>query len=168
MRSVNNRFRKSAKIKELTIRGESPFDFVQQAKAYETFLFSIAIGLGLTAQEAAVMAEETCVQGGKSFPHRKEKLTMRLWLSKLIIRKCIFKISSILFASSGAVPSILAAAPHCYFPAAVRKLPLSFQTVYILVRRFGFTEAEVAQLLNSTSGEIKERLAKAVKRLQAM
>lgn len=152
--------------KVFTTFDTASIDYLQEAKTFEAFLYRIATCLGLADTEAAVLAEEICLQGGKNFAGQNEGLTMRLWLSKLMIKSCIFTISSRLFSGSASAILTSCRCPHGYLSASFRKLPLSLQTIYIMVHCTGFSESEVALLLNRTTQQVKEQLAKATIRLQ--
>lgn len=139
---------------------EEGSDPIQQAKAYYSFLKKIACSLGLGEKEASALAEDSIAAAGKYFADQNDGLTMRLWLSKHFIRNCIFRISSKLFGQKGNAGAVYVET-GCFIPLSIRHLSLGFRTVYVLVNYLGFTESEVAILLNNTRLQVKQRLVKA-------
>jgi DNA-directed RNA polymerase specialized sigma24 family protein len=147
------------------VKGKPPkkdhSSYGQEAKKYKVLLHSIAINLGLNEKESEDLAEHVCLIGGKHFPYQKENFTLRIWLSKILVHDCIFKISSSLFSQNVNAANFFQTNSYLNSPAEF-KIPISFRTVYILVNSIGFTEPEVAQMLNITPMQVRERLAKAM------
>jgi len=129
----------------------------QQVKKYKTLLYSIATNLGLNEKESKELAEYVCVVGERNFAYQKEGFTLKTWLSKILVHNCIFTISSCLFSQNSSLQTT-----NNDLIAPLSKVPISFGTVYILFHSIGFTESEIAQILNITPMQVKERLAKAM------
>ncbi len=88
--------------------------------------------------------------------------SLRIWLTKLLVHKCIFKISSELFSQGNSSKTL----GHYYGYGDSHKLnqkhmPLSFRAVFILKNIVGFDENEIAEILNTTPLSVKQRLNKA-------
>jgi hypothetical protein len=74
------------------------------------------------------------------------EFSLRIWMSKLMVQKCVSKISASIFQQMG---------------ASSKEMPLSCRTVYLLNHLVGFDENEMALLLNTTPIIIRARLKKA-------
>lgn len=153
----------SIKLKNIHPGSGVQADDDEQAKKYEHFLKAVACSLGLSEIEATMLAGEVCALG-RRFSDENNGLNLRLWLSKQLIRNCVFIISSAMFGKKEEIAFYADAG--CRIPLPIRKLPLSFRTVYLLVHHWGFRVEEVAILLNSTPLQVRERLLKANMRLQ--
>lgn len=127
----------------------------EQPKKYKALLYSIAIHLGLDDKESEEITENICLAGERDHARQKKSYTMKLWLSKMLVHHCIFRISSRLFSENRNAIDHLNTSP-------VLKIPISYRIVYILIHIAGFTEMEAAQILNCTRMQVSERLAKAL------
>ena len=115
-------------------------------KKYESLLYRIANSLGFYDREAMQLVEETYRRNAQ-FNEEVYQSGARIALTRTLVRQCIFRISSTIFSK-----------PTLVTPGRV---PLSFQTVYILFHMFGFDEREIAQILNVNALLVKERLGRA-------
>ncbi|HWJ26231.1 MAG TPA: hypothetical protein VNS32_06790 [Flavisolibacter sp.] len=121
---------------------------------YKCLLKKIGIGLGFTETESGLLAQQVIDDAIKNNCRRNDHLSPRVWLSKIMVRKCVFTISNLLFSSKN-IDS------KNKFPTA-KTIPLSFRTVLILYNSVGFNEMEIAEILNTTVMEVKHRLNKAL------
>lgn len=144
-----------------TLTEEKFTSYREDSKKYITLLHTIATNLGLVEKESMKLAEYVCIIGERSFGYQKEKFTLRIWLSKVLVHNCIFKISSALFSQKANTADFFQANNYLN-SSAVFKLPISCRTVYILVHSMGFTVPEVAQILNINPLQVRERLSKAM------
>lgn len=133
----------------------------QEAMKYKALLYSIATNLGTSEKEATELAEYVCLIGKRGFAEQKKNFTMRIWLSKILVHHCIFKICSSMFSQHGHTANSFQTVNNYLRPLRVYKIPISFRTVYILFHSIGFAESEVGQILNITPIQVRERLAKA-------
>ncbi len=65
-----------------------------------------------------------------------------------------------MFSQNANAANSFQAANNHLIASPLSKIPISFRTVYILFHSAGFAEPEVAQILNITTMQIRERLAK--------
>lgn len=135
------------------------------SKEFEPLLYKIATSFGFSNRESDDLLTQVNVYP-KSFCAAYESFDLRIALSKIMVYKCIFKISSRLFSQNISFRIM----PHMfgyyagfkdYRDSDLRYMPLSFRTVYILKNTIGFNENEIAEILNITSIKVKERFQKA-------
>jgi len=128
----------------------------QKACEYKTLLYKISVSLGLAQKESNELVEYVCVAGCKSYTYQNKNFTLKVWLSKILVRHCVFKINSMMFSQkeNSFQTSLI--------PFYLSKIPFSFRVVYILLQSFEFTETEAAQILNVTPMQVRERLLKAM------
>jgi DNA-directed RNA polymerase specialized sigma24 family protein len=132
----------------------------QEAKKYKTLLQAIATDLGLSEKDSMGLAEYVCLIGERKFADQKEIFLLKTWLAKILVHNCIFKISSSMFSQNANAANSFQAANNHLIASPLSKIPISFRTVYILFHSAGFAEPEVAQILNITTMQVRERLAK--------
>ena len=131
---------------------------------YELLLSKIAMGFEFSVKESSALAQQVCADGLKYFEHQDDSAQMKIMLSKIMVHKCIFKISSQYFSSNHTREEIVGTG---YFPfytnyavSRFRNLPLSLRAVAIL-NNLHFSETEIAQILNASLSAVKDRLKKA-------
>jgi hypothetical protein len=139
-------------------------------KNSESLLYKIGIAFGLDYSETAnlvkqVYAETTYAETTKNKIEQEHPGAIRICLSKLMIYKCIFIISSKLFGQGTGDNDFTSLKYYSdYNSSSITRtpvMPLSYRAAYILHHDLGFTEAEVAKLLNITTVKVKERINKA-------
>jgi DNA-directed RNA polymerase specialized sigma24 family protein len=134
----------------------------QEVKKYKTLLQAIASDLGLNENESMELAEYVCLIGERNFADQKENFSLKTWLAKILVHNCIFKICSTLFSQNANIIDPYQITNNYLIESPLSKIPISFRTVYILIHSVGFTEPEVAQILNINTMQVRERLAKAM------
>ncbi|HEU4634519.1 MAG TPA: hypothetical protein VFS22_11065 [Flavisolibacter sp.] len=136
--------------------------------AYEPLLRKIASCFGLAIQETERLLKEVYASANFHGAGPDTSASIKMHLSKMMVRKCIFQLSTELFSRSGFYrghatrPSLTCALGYedtntFHF----HDMPLSFRAVYILKTNAGFAESEIAEVLNASSIQVRERLAKA-------
>jgi len=119
---------------------------------YKLLLKKIGISLGFTETESDWLAQQVIDDATKGNCQRNDHFSPRVWLSKMMVRKCLFTISNLLFSSTS-IDS------NKFF--AGKTVPLSLWTVLILYNTVGFNENEIAEILNTTVMQVKHRLNRA-------
>ena len=134
-------------------------------RGYKTFLTQISMGLGMSEMESNKILEEVCSQVNKDFANYPGTHSLKIWLSKIVVRKIIFKISTDLFNAQSS--EAYAMKLENYSPGNIiynsrfKHMPLSLQVVYLLTKA-GFSEMEVSDILNVNPIKVRERLHKAL------
>jgi hypothetical protein len=131
---------------------------------YQSLLFQIGKHFGFSEKEAFKLIEEVYSYSQRLYNDEKNQLPLRILLSKLMVHKCIFKISCRMFSEN--TSTRITAWPSFYsnknaFEACEKAMPVSYLTVYILSSILGFSEREIAGILNTTTLQVRERLTKA-------
>lgn len=121
---------------------------------YKCLLKKIGIGLGFSETESGWLAQQVIDDAIKGNCQRNDHLSPRVWLSKIMVRKCLFTISTLLFSSKNIESK------NKFLTD--KTIPLSFWTVMILYNTVGFNENEIAEILNTTVMQVKHRLNKAL------
>lgn len=90
----------------------------------------------------------------------------KLELARRMVYQCVHKISSRIFCESSPAAFCEEGIP-VYHPQSMQlsKMPLSFRAVYILFHVIGFSENEIAYILNINTYQVKERLGKAASKI---
>ena len=133
--------------------------------AYEPLLRKIALRFGFSFEETEGLLNE--VYSFAAVQTESGSASSKVRLSKIMVRKCIFKLSATLFNKNDFYTSQPKHHPGYSLsynePRALnfQDMPLSFRAVYILRTDAGFSDEEVAEMLNSTSMQVRERLNKA-------
>ena len=137
---------------------------VAKIKKYELLLYKIATCFGLNSKEASALVQQTCSDALRYFQYQENLSQMKLVLSKMIVQKCIFKISSEYFSSIDLSNGKREAGCFIFYSSfsssCLRNMPLSLRAVFIL-NSVGFDETEIAQILNASLLTVKMRLNKA-------
>jgi hypothetical protein len=140
-----------------------------EVKRYELLLLKIAESFGFKETESKYMVQQVYSSAIACYTCWEHSLPLKVWLSKSMVRKCIFKISSELFESIGinSRDNNLGSL-KTYFnytntnEISLQKMPLDLRAVYLLCHTIQFTDIEVAEILNTTVQNIKQRLHKAL------
>jgi len=130
----------------------------------QSFLFLIAVNFGFNEKESVKLIEEVYANHQSPLNKGKSQLPLKLCLSKLMVQKCIFKISSRIFSGDrfpGSEGWLTGYSNSNIFQTRQRQMPLSYLTAYILSNAIGFSDADTAFILNITVQQVKERLQKA-------
>ena len=134
-------------------------------KNFESLLYKIGIAFGLDYSETANLVKQVSAETTKNKIEQEHPGAIRICLSKLMIYKCIFIISSKLFGQvTGNNDFTSLKYYYDYNSSAITRtpvMPLSYRAAYILHHDIGFTKAEIAKLLNITTVKVKERINKA-------
>lgn len=130
--------------------------FEQKACGYKPLLYKLSVRLGLAQEESNELAEYVCQAGCKNYTYQNKNFTLKVWLSKMLVRHCVFKINSMMFSQKDN------SFQTSLVPFYISKIPFSFRVVYILLQSFEFTETEAAQILNVTPMQVRERFSKAM------
>lgn len=157
---MESRIKKGRRISQFKMPGVFDNNFMssleQKACEYKPLLYNMSVSLGLAQKESHDLVEYVCSVGCKNYNYQNKNFTLKIWLSKILVRNCVFKISSVMFSQNEnnlQTPLI---------PFYMSKIPFSFRVVYILFQSFQFAETEVAQVLNITQMQVRERLSKAM------
>lgn len=132
----------------------------QKIMKHEPLLHQIVTSFGFSKDESYELVQQAFCRAHERYAKQEIYYPMKVFLAKYIIHKCIFKISSQLFSqSTTAKPSYF----NSLYTSDLRlqKLPLHLRTVYLLNVKFKFNEIETAEILNTTSALVKEKLHKA-------
>ena len=140
---------------------------------YKDLLYKISGHFGFTGTDVEALLHKTYTYAS-AHPDKQDTLTQRVWLAKILVYQCVFLISSELFRQSGCYAEKNRSSSLTYYyryrnasELHVHQMPLSFRAVYILGHCIGFTEPEIAAILNTTLLKVKERHAKALAFLMA-
>ena|SRR5687767_1379465 len=134
---------------------------------HENLLTQIVSGLGFNKIESREILSEVCMQVKKQYGSYSGTLPFKVWISKILVRKCIFKISVVFFSgleNAQLHPQTFESYPigKSIFETRHEPIPLSFWIVYLLHNYIGFTEREIAEILNTNPLSVRERLKKAL------
>ncbi len=135
------------------------------SKKYEPLLYKIGINFGFSDGETIALVEQV-ESHRNSFCTDSYTFGLKIWLSKIMVRQCIFKISGILFSQNTTFeikPRVLGyhSSNQESTHSCIQNMPLSLRTVYILKSAIGFDEIEIAEILNVSSFKIKDRFQEA-------
>jgi len=119
-------------------------------KEYESLLYKIATSFGCSDCEALDLIQQVCTCSAICSADWCNDTSLKIRLSKGIVHKCIFKLSSQWCSQYVEAKTV-----------CVTDMPLSFHVVYILHDIIGFDENEVAELLNTNLHLVRQRLNKA-------
>jgi hypothetical protein len=132
----------------LALAANTTFSPIEQhVRKYEPLMRKIALSFGFCDTVLHELVENTCSSALRHYETQEMYFSLRIWMSKLIVQKCVSKISASIFQQ---------------IDTSSKEMPLSFRTVYLLNVLVGFDEYEMALLLNSTPIIIRARLNKAL------
>jgi hypothetical protein len=103
----------------------------------------------------------------KTYNEHSETVPFKLWISKVLVRKCVSRISQDLFSGLLNAHSTASVFESYSNSNRWKYMPLSFWVVHLLHDHVGFTETEIAEILNTSPVIVKERLNKALRFLAA-
>jgi hypothetical protein len=141
----------------------TPADDISEQKScsHTAFLYSIAESFGISNEHAGELVRQVFVEHA-GIPTMQHEVceTYRQALSKHMIRKCLFHIGSRICERPQKV-TYTSAGPYNISYSIFHRLPLTYHAVYVLYEKIGFTEPEIADVLNIAPAEVRTRLAKA-------
>jgi hypothetical protein len=134
---------------------------------YQGLLLKIATAFGFTNQQSQYFLQEVYANADNYYTkHQVKECSVRMNLSKLMVYKCIFKISEHFFSqnnneTSSTLRSGIITVFKNFSWLKLQQIPLSYRAVYLLKNLNEFSEKEIAELLNITLIKVKERINKA-------
>jgi hypothetical protein len=138
-----------------------------RSDSYNCMLYKIADCFGFSNTEAEELVRTTHGYV-RSYKSDQGSLSYRVWLAKVLVQQCVFRISSELFGQVGSSAEKKHTGLLDYYyryrtPSVqhLHQMPLSFRAVYILSQLIGFTATEVADIVNAPLFTVKERYYKA-------
>jgi RNA polymerase sigma-70 factor (ECF subfamily) len=138
----------------------------EKIKKYEPLLHKIANSFGFSNSETSELVQKVCLQIYRTYTNQDIRFPLKVWLVKVLVHKCTFKISSELFSQHHKEPAHIKLMCLNFHSASgglrLKEMPLSLRAVYIMTNMFQFNEIEVAEILNITPFKVKERLHKAL------
>jgi RNA polymerase sigma-70 factor (ECF subfamily) len=155
-------------------------------RRYNGVLYKIARCYGFNHQDSEDIMQETHVAAYinlKSFQH---KASYKTWVSKILIHKCVYKLSYGYFKNEMPGSNNLNEESNPVFnhskmatekivlnkelskvlEKSLQEIPLTYRSVFILREIEGFNTAETAELINTTPVNVKVRLSRAKALLQ--
>lgn len=155
-------------MKQSATSGAGGLDDVTSLEEYRPLLKEIVSGLGLTVKEMNEILEEVFLKAKMKPGPFYNSASKKIWLCRMVVRKCIYKISDPLFNGQSRVTLNALALTH--YPMDQRifllkqgSMPLSSWVSYLLYYKLGFAEAEIAAILNTNLFIARERLHKAMR-----
>lgn len=136
-------------------------------ESYTPLLGRIAGAFGFTESEVHDLLEQVQVYART---HRAaDCYPFRIWLAKIMVHTCTFRIGNRLFGQCGCpAPERKETCSDGYYASGkarslrLEEMPLSFRAVYILTRDIGFSKSEIALILNTTPAQVVERYTNAL------
>lgn len=155
-------------------------------RRYNSALYKIARCYGFNHQDAEDIMQETHVSAYTNLKSFQHKASYKTWISKILIHKCVYKVSYGYFKNEQPGSERLSENVKPVFnqmkmatdkivlnkelsrvlEKSLQEIPLTYRTVFILREVEGFSTAETAELINSTIVNVKVRLNRAKALLQ--
>jgi RNA polymerase sigma-70 factor (ECF subfamily) len=155
-------------------------------RRYNSGLYKIARCYGFNHQDAEDIMQETHVAAYTNLKNFQHKASYKTWISKILIHKCIYKVSYGYFKNEQPGSNRLSENVKPVFnqtkmatdkivlnkelskvlEKSLQEIPLTYRTVFILREVEGFSTAETAELINSNPVNVKVRLNRAKALLQ--
>lgn len=155
-------------------------------RRYNSGLYKIARCYGFNHQDAEDIMQETHVAAYTNLKNFQHKASYKTWISKILIHKCVYKVSYGYFKneqpgsdqlSENAKPVfnqtkmatdkiVLNRELSKVLEKSLQEIPLTYRTVFILREVEGFSTAETAELINTSPVNVKVRLNRAKALLQ--
>ena len=134
---------------------------------HQPVLLQVTSGFGFNETHSSKLLQEVKAMASTG-TCQTEDLSLRLWLVKKVVQKCVFLVSNDMFQSkSKNVDHDLALEGRPYLRSFMlhqtRQMTLPVWTTYLLVDIIGFNELEVASILNTHPFKIREQLSLARK-----
>ena len=135
---------------------------LQKCSRYELLLSRIAMSFGFDYAESNVLVKfvlADCVAQCKQTGGCK---SYRILLSKIMVRQCVLKLSSDIFAADASGRSKFRWTDEdACAGSLISEMPLTMRAVFILHGRLGYDEDEVAEILNTSPSNVSARFNKA-------
>jgi hypothetical protein len=141
---------------------------VENFKRYEQLLYGIATGFGFTYGESLALVKQVMADGVEQCRTTEPCKSYRIFLSKMMVRRCVLKVSSDIFAfnpGGGSKYSWTDSGLHTRL--SINDLPLTTRSVFILQEKIGFSEQEVSEILNTSAYNVRARFNKALSFLKS-
>ena len=155
-------------------------------RRYNSGLYKIARCYGFNHHDAEDIMQETHVSAYTNLKNFQHKASYKTWVSKILIHKCVYKLSYGYFKNEQPGSDIIYENVKPMFnqpkiatekivlnkelskvlEKSLAEIPLTYRTVFILREVEGFSTAETAELMNSTPVNVKVRLSRAKVLLQ--
>lgn len=155
-------------------------------RRYNAVLYKLARCYGFNHQDAEDLMQETHVVAYTNLKGFQHKASYKTWISKIMIHKCVYKLSYGYFKNEHPGSDTLNDNVKPIFnqtkmatdkivlnkelskvlERSLQEIPLTYRTVFILREVEGFSTAETAELMNSTPVNVKVRLNRAKALLQ--
>ena len=155
-------------------------------RRYNSGLYKIARCYGFNHQDAEDIMQETHVSAYTNLKNFQHKASYKTWVSKILIHKCVYKLSYGYFKNEQPGSDIIYENVKPMFnqpkiatekivlnkelskvlEKSLAEIPLTYRTVFILREVEGFSTVETAELMNSTPVNVKVRLSRAKVLLQ--
>jgi RNA polymerase sigma-70 factor (ECF subfamily) len=155
-------------------------------RRYNSALYKIARCYGFNHHDAEDIMQETHVSAYTNLKNFQHKASYKTWVSKILIHKCVYKLSYGYFKNEQPGSDIIYENVKPMFnqpkiatekivlnkelskvlEKSLAEIPLTYRTVFILREVEGFSTAETAELMNSTPVNVKVRLSRAKALLQ--
>ena len=155
-------------------------------RRHNSLLYKLARCYGFNHQDAEDIMQETHVAAFTNLKNFQHKASYKTWLSKILIHKCVYKLSYGYFknerpgtnkiheqvkpvsnqSTMGTEKIILNKELSKVLEKSLEEIPLTYRTVFILREVEGFSTNETAELMNSTPVNVKVRLNRAKALLQ--
>jgi RNA polymerase sigma-70 factor (ECF subfamily) len=167
------------------IEGEKAL-FEVLIRRYNSVLYKLARCYGFNHQDAEDIMQETHVSAYTNLKSFQFKASYKTWISKIMIHKCVYKLSYGYFKNEHPGSDFLNDDAKPIFnqtkmatdkivlnkelskvlEKSLQEIPLTYRTVFILREVEGFSTAETAELMSSTPVNVKVRLNRAKALLQ--
>jgi RNA polymerase sigma-70 factor (ECF subfamily) len=167
------------------IEGEKAL-FEVLIRRYNSVLYKLARCYGFNHQDAEDIMQETHVSAYTNLKNFQFKASYKTWISKIMIHKCVYKLSYGYFKNEHPGSDFLNDDAKPIFnqtkmatdkivlnkelskvlEKSLQEIPLTYRTVFILREVEGFSTAETAELMSSTPVNVKVRLNRAKALLQ--
>jgi RNA polymerase sigma-70 factor (ECF subfamily) len=142
-------------------------------RRYNSVLYKIARCYGFNHQDAEDIMQETHVSAFTNLKNFQHKASYKTWVSKILIHKCVYKLSYGYFKNEQPGSNNMATETIVLnkelskvLEKSLAEIPLTYRTVFILREVEGFNTNETAELMNSTPVNVKVRLNRAKALLQ--
>ena len=127
---------------------------------YEHLLFEITSCFGLSVYESDCIVNKIKSQAIMKHNTIKGAIPLRIWLSKLMVRHCIKNISSRMFNQTASLNSNFSSFNISDYSKNINQLPLSLWTIDVLFNSVGFSEHDIARILDYPESRVRESLHK--------
>jgi RNA polymerase sigma-70 factor (ECF subfamily) len=171
-------------IKKIIEGEEALFEVL--IRRYNSVLYKLARCYGFNHQDAEDIMQETHVSAYTNLKNFQFKASYKTWISKIMIHKCVYKLSYGYFKNEHPGSDFLNDDAKPIFnqtkmatdkivlnkelskvlEKSLQEIPLTYRTVFILREVEGFSTAETAELMSSTPVNVKVRLNRAKALLQ--